>query len=329
MNILVSVIIPTYKGQNQLSRAIDSVLEQTYSTLEVIIVDDNNPDTDERKHTENIVSKYNDSRIKYIKHKKNSNGASARNTGINASKGEYITFLDDDDFMFPERIKKMLNYLLKNKHFEAIYSNVILTREKDIIGYINANKILEQKDFLLNPMCIGTGSNIFISRNILNKIKGFDEHFIRHQDLEFMIRVSEYTKILNIEECLVVKSTNGINNVPEYSKFKKTKEQFFEKFKNEINNMNKEEINEFYIDNYKKLYISAVASKNHKYIEEAKCNLSKFKNISLKEIFYKLLTDINMINISKNIYFKLKKIVLILNKEKINIDELEFIIKKI
>lgn len=329
MNKLVSIIIPTYKGALSLSRAIDSVLNQTYSNLEIIIVDDNNTDTEERKKTELLIGQYSDSRINYIKHKQNSNGAVARNTGIKSSKGNYITFLDDDDFMLPNRIEIMLKYILENKECESIYSSVILTSKDKIIGHVKADKILETKDILLDEMVMGTGSNIFISREILDKVRGFDENFLRHQDLEFMIRVCKYTKILNINEFLVVKSTNGTNNTANYRKLKETKKMFVEKFKSEINNMSSEEINNFYMNNSANLYLSAVLTNNVEYINEAQQDLKKYRLLSFKENVYYIIVRAKILNVSMSIYRKLRKIIKNDNELNLTQEQITFINSKI
>lgn len=90
----ITVIVPTYGEPKFLDKAIQSVQNQTYEDWEMIIVDDNNPDTEARIATESIVMEYlkNDERIHYIKHPQNRNGAAARNTGIAQAKGEYIAF---------------------------------------------------------------------------------------------------------------------------------------------------------------------------------------------------------------------------------------------
>ena len=95
---LVSVIIPTYKRSEMLPRAVESALNQTYSNIEVVVVDDNDPESTWRKDTsERMLQFKNDNRVKYICHEKNSNGSVARNTGIKNSAGSIIAFLDDDD----------------------------------------------------------------------------------------------------------------------------------------------------------------------------------------------------------------------------------------
>ena len=93
MNQLISIIIPTYGRPTTLKRSIDSVLSQTYSKIEIIVVDDNNPDTESRKETEEVMSTFSDSRIKYLKHEHNKNGSAARNTGIRKASGKYIGIL--------------------------------------------------------------------------------------------------------------------------------------------------------------------------------------------------------------------------------------------
>ena len=100
----VSVIMPTYGKPELLGRSIRSVQNQTYPEWELIIVDDNNPETEGRKQTETLMEQYAaDKRIRYIKHEHNMNGSAARNTGIAAATGDYIAFLDSDDEYAPER----------------------------------------------------------------------------------------------------------------------------------------------------------------------------------------------------------------------------------
>ena len=105
---LISVIIPTYGRPQYLEKAILSVLHQSLRDLELIIVDDNNPMTEARQMTDQLVEKYAkiDSRIKYIRHEKNKNGAVARNTGFAVAQGKYISLLDSDDEYMTARLQK-------------------------------------------------------------------------------------------------------------------------------------------------------------------------------------------------------------------------------
>ena len=112
-DILVSVVIPTYSRNTTLCKAIDSVINQTYKNLEIIVVDDNPADSEWRQSTEKLMEQYRkDPRVRYLKNKKNLGGSGARNEGIKASKGDYIAFLDDDDEYLPAKIEKQLECAL-------------------------------------------------------------------------------------------------------------------------------------------------------------------------------------------------------------------------
>ena len=105
MNELISIIVPIYGAEPYLRRCIDSILGQTYSNLEVILVDDESPDQSGKICDE---YKFKDDRVKVI-HQKNAGAAGARNSGIEVAKGRYIAFADPDDFIS----ENMLEYLYK------------------------------------------------------------------------------------------------------------------------------------------------------------------------------------------------------------------------
>lgn len=102
---LVSVIIPAYNGARHLGEAIQSVLDQTYGHLELIVVDDASQDA-----SEEVVSRFNDPRVKFIAHRVNRGACSARKTGIEASTGEIVSFLDQDDLLHPEKLANHVAY---------------------------------------------------------------------------------------------------------------------------------------------------------------------------------------------------------------------------
>ena len=120
-NSLVSIIIPTYKRPLMLDRAIESALSQTYYNLEIIVVDDNDENSNFRRETELCMAKYKKKKkVRYIKHRKNLGGSLARNTGIKQSNGKYITFLDDDDEYSPDKVEKQIK-----KFNESTIENVL------------------------------------------------------------------------------------------------------------------------------------------------------------------------------------------------------------
>src|SRR5690348_13147078 len=103
----VSVIIPTHNRSDFLRNAITSVLNQTYQDFEIIVVDDGSTD-----NTSEVVANFSDERITFIRHDTNKGGSAARNTGILASKCDYIAFLDDDDEWLPDKLRKQMEILV-------------------------------------------------------------------------------------------------------------------------------------------------------------------------------------------------------------------------
>lgn len=193
----VSVVIPTYKRPQQLPRAVNSVLNQTYDNVEVIVVDDNNPDTEGRKLTEEIMSQYeNNDRVIYLKHECNKNGSAARNTGARYSKADYIGFLDDDDEYLPEKISsqvKLLEGLPKDWGFS--YSRFY----DDINGKRTFSTETRQGylylEGLMRTLCFAAGSNLLIRKELFDEVGGFDESFQRTQDLELQAKLLMKSKV--------------------------------------------------------------------------------------------------------------------------------------
>lgn len=134
----VSVIIPTYNRAKYISRAIDSVLAQTYKDWELIIVDDGSTD-----NTREVVEPYlKDKRIKYV-WKQNGGVSSARNKGLDIATGEFVAFLDSDDFYMPEKLEKSLKVFTE-------YLDVVLVAHT-VVNFLDDRssfrEILEKKSF--------------------------------------------------------------------------------------------------------------------------------------------------------------------------------------
>ena len=106
LNDKISVIIPTYNRGKSIIQSINSVLEQTYHNLEILIVDDCSTDD-----TEYLISKIDDPRVKYIKLKENKGASFARNIGIKIATGKYISFQDSDDIYKNNKIEKQYIFL--------------------------------------------------------------------------------------------------------------------------------------------------------------------------------------------------------------------------
>ena len=206
MSVKVSVIIPTYKRSADICRAVDSVLAQTIDSFEVIVVDDNGIDSDDGRKTAEVMEKYNGNPfVKYIRHEVNKNGSAARNTGIIASCGEYISFLDDDDTYRPERLEFMYNKLQSmDESWGACYTGYVKHMKSGTLQYSaekNEGDLFVQT--LMRALYIGSGSNLFFRRSVIEDIGLFDVSFRRNQDLEYLVRVMKKYKMAYVDEVLM------------------------------------------------------------------------------------------------------------------------------
>ncbi|RZS98260.1 glycosyltransferase family 2 protein [Cecembia calidifontis] len=202
---LVSVIIPTFQRSEFLARAIDSVLNQTYKQIEIIVVDDNDGENEFRKLTkELIVNSYGNKGIVYVKHEWNKGLPSARNTGINAAKGEYIAFLDDDDEWLPEKIEKQLSLFLQLPEEFGVIScgwNLIDSHRNHSKKEFPKVKGEVQKVLALNYF--SPPSMVMVKRKYLERVNGFDEHFFWREDIELYYRLAFICKFEFVPEVLV------------------------------------------------------------------------------------------------------------------------------
>ena len=114
---LISVVMPVYNGEKFLAEAIDSILAQTYTDFEFIIVDDGSKD-----HSTEIINDYakRDPRVRLVQLAENSGVASARNAGIAAARGKYIASMDSDDISLPERLRMQAEFLEANPKIDGV-----------------------------------------------------------------------------------------------------------------------------------------------------------------------------------------------------------------
>ena len=248
--MLVSVVIPTYGKPSYLEEAIKSVLNQTVIDWELIIVDDNNPNTQEREETRALVQSFVilDQRIKYFQHPRNLNGAHARNTGIKLSRGSYVAFLDSDDEYLPDRLQVCVDLLEKTDDSVAgVYSGCEFRKNgktKKVFRDVTSGNFLVETLATTYMFC--TGSNIFVRRQVIKELGGFDTQFIRHQDYEFLVRLFQKYSLVATRDVLVIKNNDNLN-VPSAAKMVAVKKQYLEKYKYVILGLNNEAQRYIYI----------------------------------------------------------------------------------
>lgn len=237
MRSRVDVIIPTYKRADMLDKVINSVLSQTYKDVCVTVVDDNDPNTEWRKKTSEIMDKFvNESRVNYICHEKNKNGSAARNTGLKNTNGEFVCFLDDDDIYLPDKLGKQVKYLIENIKRDACFCDY--KRNGEIV------RIEECEDFSRNIL-LGLDSpqtsGIMFRRYTLDKLKGFDESYNRHQDYELLLRFFDYFSMGKVNEVLYIREKTYVDNRLNGRKLERLKKKLFNDFEYKLNMLEKNE----------------------------------------------------------------------------------------
>ena len=199
---LVSIVIPTYKRAHALEEAISSVKSQTYTHWELIIVDDNCPQSEERKSTENVMSQFqHEEKIKYVKHDSNQGACQARNTGLQQANGKYIAFLDDDDIWLENKLERQVKQLDKSGS-ALCYSDMNLEYQgrKKYFKCISSNSLFDK---LLNQGFGICTSAFLITKESLLAINGFDDSLPSMQDYDLLLRLAERFECDYIPEALL------------------------------------------------------------------------------------------------------------------------------
>ncbi|MBD3843488.1 MAG: glycosyltransferase family 2 protein [Campylobacterales bacterium] len=195
--MLVSVIIPVYNVEYYVKEAIQSIKNQTYKNLEIIIIDDNSSDK-----TYTIVEELarNDERIKLYKNEKNLKIAKTLNRALSLSNGEYIARMDGDDISALDRIEKKVKFLEENKEFDLVGCSMkaIDTNGKQIdqtVHYSNQNLLIKSLKYA-TPV-----SHIWIARKSLyEELNGYRE-ISGVEDYDFLLRMtSSNFKYTNLED---------------------------------------------------------------------------------------------------------------------------------
>ena len=211
----LSCIIPVYNVENYIEKCISSIEKQYCDEIEIIVVNDGSTD----KGIEKII-KY--SNIKII-NKKNGGLSSARNEGIKAAKGEYIWFIDGDDYIEENAIRKILEKI-KNEKSDIIYINYYkeINNKKIPIRESTSNYSLERRLFINTSAC----TKIF-KRNFWNEHKLFFHEGIIYEDLALIPYVTLLTdNISQLEECIYIYVTRN-NSIMKNKKFIEKKDDKF------------------------------------------------------------------------------------------------------
>jgi len=255
---LVSIIIITHNRSDLLKKAINSVLNQTYKNIELIIVDDFSTD-----NTYNVVKEIQNKIVKipiiYIKLDKPSGANVARNTGILHAKGKFITGLDDDDEMLPERIEKLVNAF--DEKYAYVFSQVYFKTLKNIYKYdfCRFKSFITLEDMLFFNC---TGNQVLTTKSMLLKAGLYDVNLKAAQDYDMWLRLLLIKPIAKkVSEPLMIIDRN--DNIQRISTSKKKISGYFNVYKK----------------------FKSYMTLNHKKFQLYKLYEQKNKNFNIKKFF--------------------------------------------
>ncbi len=199
-NPAVSVVIPTYNRAHVLGRALKSVLAQTFDDFEVLVVDDGSTDD-----TEDLVTAFGDSRIRYLAQSENRGVGAARNRGLREARGEFVAFLDSDDEWHPKKLDRQIA-VFRDRPEEI---GLVYTGVESVFGDGSRRVDLPTRrgnvyeKLLLENVIHGGGSNAMIRRNVIATVGFFDEAFPAIEDYDYWLRISRFFEIDFVDEPLI------------------------------------------------------------------------------------------------------------------------------
>lgn len=206
----ISVVVTTYGRANRIEKCIESIVKQKYKNYEIIIVDDNGKETENQKNTEKKLKKYKEilrEKMKYIINEINLGANKSRNIGIQNSKNDYISFLDDDDEYTEERLEEV-NKILKQNEYDLIYTGALMIDEKkcrEKYRYVVSEKEnVELRKQILVSNFIGSNSFVVLKKKKVIEIGYYDEVLKAAQDWDLWIRIIfNEGKVYGIDKPLV------------------------------------------------------------------------------------------------------------------------------
>lgn len=181
---LVSVVIPAFNAERFVGEALESVLRQTYSTIETIVVDDGSTDG-----TSDVVSGYGD-QVRLVR-QSNGGVSSARNHGIASARGELIAFLDADDLWLPQKVAAQVDRMVRRSELAYVYTGYRIVdsnlRPQSEVVFVHPSSAM-RNTLLLEPPVVWVSSTCLFPARLLRALGGFDEKLSTSADTELALR---------------------------------------------------------------------------------------------------------------------------------------------
>jgi len=296
MKKLVSIIVPVWNKEKFIDKLLDSLLNQTYKNIEIILVDDGSSDDSLKK-----CKSYKDKRIKVI-HKENGGVSSARNVGLDAVTGEYVAFVDADDYIDKDYIEKLVTNIKNHDMCECGYKRV--DEEGNILGTFSLHDetLTDNYQILNNYLNYNNASDILCNKLYKTKIIGKQRFNIKYKCSEDYLFTLEYLLKANSKVAIAHDLYNYVENSSSVGSEKFTakkldviyaRETAFDLLDNELRYMVATQImyqcKVLYdiADDKSKEIIKKTVKKYYKYLYKAKCNLiKKLYRILQYTVFY-------------------------------------------
>lgn len=230
--VKVSVIIPVYNAELYIEDAINSCLQQNLykSRLEVIAVDDNSSDSS-LEILKKISKQYKN--VHYVGLKQNQGPAGARNEGIKMAIGDFVAFLDADDYMTSNKLKVQFDYFDKYPDSDLIITGLqeVDERGNEIRHFIQKfpdGKYAQAKALFLDEISSVTPT-ILMKKEVIENVGDFDEELIHFEDKEFLMRVLKENKIIYLSKPLTVRRVikGSFSNIVDEDTFLISREKFY------------------------------------------------------------------------------------------------------
>ena len=215
--------MPNYNGSNYLIQALDSIIAQSYQNIEIIVVDDGSND-----NSLDVLYAYaNETPLLKIISQKNAGVAVARNTGIAVAKGDYIAFLDSDDFWHPEKLSLQVNFLEEELEYAACYSSFLVWAPNNEGQYKKPEDLYstEKEEFsstldesfsgwiyhlLLKDVYVWTGT-IIIRKEVFDDIGNFNKELKIGEDHDLWLRIADKYQLAKLQFPTALYRTNHVS----------------------------------------------------------------------------------------------------------------------
>lgn len=292
MEKLVSIVIPTYGRSVTLRRALESINQQTYDNIEIIVVDDNGLGAENSKVVQQIVEecKHIKKGIKLIKNDKNVGGAEARNIGLRVAKGEYVAFLDDDDEILADKIKLQANVLDKNDValvycysktvFDDVKNNTIIYDKNDFVGNCLKELIIDGT--------IAATSQWLCKKQDLVEIGGFDDVPSKQDSTLIMKLLEAEKKIDRVPQILSIYHVQKNNSISTSEKSKEGLLIYWNKCRKHYDLLSKDEIKKVEYNFAEQMYLKNYKNKKMKQEYFKVMLINRFWYSYYKKIYYYL-----------------------------------------